>query len=239
MNDKILVIDDEEALCEILRYNLEKEGYRVDTANGAEEALEMNLKEYALFIVDIMMYELSGFDFAAKVREMEGMENVPILFCSALSDEDNVVKGLNIGADDYIRKPFVISEVLARVRAVLRRSYPAHKLTGNRDGVADTDRLPDIVFEGLRLDRNEMQLYINEEPVSLTRTEFDLLVHFLTHPNCVHSRETIIKAVWGEQVYVTARTIDTNLNRLRKKLGEYEKYIVTRPGFGYGFKEKV
>ena len=239
MNDKILVIDDEEALCEILRYNLEKEGYRVDTAYSAEEALELNLKEYALFIVDIMMYEMSGFDFAAKVREMEGMTNVPILFCSALSDEDNVVKGLNIGADDYVRKPFVISEVLARVRAVLRRSYPSNKIAGKREGVDNNGLLPDLVFEGLRLDRNEMQLYINDEPVSLTRTEFDLLLYFMSHPNCVHSRESIIKAVWGEQVFVTSRTIDTNLNRLRKKLGDYEKYIVTRPGFGYGFKEKV
>lgn len=238
MNDKILVIDDEEALCEILRYNLEKDGYRVDTAYSAEEALEMNLREYALFMVDIMMYQMSGFDFAAKVREMEGMENVPILFCSALSDEDNVVKGLNIGADDYVRKPFVINEVLARVRAVLRRSYPNNKVGGGRAG-NDEELLPDIVFEGLRLDRNEMQLYIDGEPVSLTRTEFDLLLYFLSHPNSVHSRENIIKAVWGESVYVTSRTIDTNLNRLRKKLGEYEKYIVTRPGFGYGFKEKV
>ena len=123
MKIKILVIDDEEAVCEILKFNLEREGYEVDCAYSAEEALELdNLAKYSLFIVDIMMGELSGFNFASRIRYLSGTTDTPILFCSALSDEDCVVKGLNIGADDYITKPFNIGEVLARVRAVLRRS---------------------------------------------------------------------------------------------------------------------
>jgi len=238
MSIKILVIDDEEALCEILKFNLEKEGYEVDTAYSAEEALDMNLEGYSLFMVDIMMDKLSGFDFAKRVRNVTAIEDTPILFCSALSDEDNVVKGLNIGADDYVTKPFVIGEVLARVRAILRRSVKNQKamqeaLTG-QDSIYESD----VTFKKLRIDRNDKECYIDDVLVTLTRTEFDILLFFLTHRNRIYSREEIIRNVWGDDVVVTGRTIDTNITRLRKKLGDYDKYIVTRQGFGYGFKEK-
>lgn len=122
MKPKILVIDDEESWCEILKYNLLKEGYDVDCAYSAEEALEKNLTEYSLFLVDVMMVNLSGFDFAIKIRENPETEAIPIIFCTALVDEESTVEGLNIGGDDYITKPFILSEVKARVRAVLRRS---------------------------------------------------------------------------------------------------------------------
>lgn len=238
MRTRILVIDDEEALCEILKYNLEKEGYEVDTANSAEEALDMDLDVYQLFMVDIMMDKLSGFDFAKRVRNVTATEETPILFCSALSDEDNVVKGLNIGADDYVTKPFVIGEVLARVRAILRRSGATHKASADdivrRQSIYESD----VTFCGLRIDRNDKECYVDNELVALTRTEFDILLFFLTHRNRIYSREEIIKNVWGDDVVVTGRTIDTNITRLRKKLGDYDKYIVTRQGFGYGFKEK-
>lgn len=238
MRTRILVIDDEEALCEILKYNLEKEGYEVDTANSAEEALDMDLDVYQLFMVDIMMDKLSGFDFAKRVRNVTATEETPILFCSALSDEDNVVKGLNIGADDYVTKPFVIGEVLARVRAILRRSGATHKASADdivrRQSIYESD----VTFRGLRIDRNDKECYVDNELVTLTRTEFDILLFFLTHRNRIYSREEIIKNVWGDDVVVTGRTIDTNITRLRKKLGDYDKYIVTRQGFGYGFKEK-
>ena len=125
MKPKILVIDDEESWCEILKYNLLKEGYDVDCAYSAEEALEKNLTEYSLFLVDVMMVNLSGFDFAIKIRENPETEAIPIIFCTALVDEDSTVEGLNIGGDDYITKPFILSEVKARVRAVLRRSEQA------------------------------------------------------------------------------------------------------------------
>jgi len=236
MRIKILVIDDEEALCEILKFNLEKEGYEVDCAYSAEEALEMDLSSYSLFMVDIMMDKLSGYDFAKAIRNRQDTETTPILFCSALSGEDFVVKGLNIGADDYVTKPFVIGEVLARVRAVLRRAGASRK----HDAVEKNDSIyeSDISFHDLCIDRNDKVCLLAGERLQLTRTEFDILLFFLTHQNRIYSREEIIQNVWGDDVVVTERTIDTNITRLRKKLGSYDKYIVTRQGFGYGFKEK-
>ncbi len=232
---KILVIDDEEALCEILKFNLEKEGYEVDCAYSAEEALELDLAKYDLFIVDIMMEKLSGFDFAKRVRHNPEVETTPIIFCSALTGEDDTVMGLNIGADDYVTKPFVISEVLARVRAVLRRSRVTRKAR-TEEAPADVME-PDVVFKGLRINRNTKTCTLDGEPVNLTKTEFGLLLFFLTRSNRIYSREEIIRQVWSGDVVVTNRTIDTNITRLRKKIGEYGSNIVTRLGFGYGFKE--
>ena len=238
MSTRILVIEDEEAVCEILKYNLEKEGYEVDCAYSAEEALDMDLDVYSLFMVDIMMGELSGFDFAKRVRNVTSTENIPILFCSAMSDEDYVVKGLNIGADDYVTKPFVIGEVLARVRAILRRSGITKSRSAETPKPEQSIYESDVVFKNLRIDRNDKEVYLDNEVVTLTRTEYDILLFFLTHRNRIYSRDEIIKSVWGDDVVVTGRTIDTNITRLRKKLGDYDKYIVTRRGFGYGFKEK-
>lgn len=238
MSTRILVIEDEEAVCEILKYNLEKEGYEVDCAYSAEEALDMDLDVYSLFMVDIMMGELSGFDFAKRVRNVTSTENIPILFCSAMSDEDYVVKGLNIGADDYVTKPFVIGEVLARVRAILRRSGMTKARSAEAPKPEQSIYESDVVFKNLRIDRNDKEVYLDNEVVTLTRTEYDILLFFLTHRNRIYSRDEIIKSVWGDDVVVTGRTIDTNITRLRKKLGDYDKYIVTRQGFGYGFKEK-
>lgn len=236
MKIKILVIDDEEALCEILKFNLEKEGYDVDTAYSAEEALQMDLSLYGLFIVDIMMERLSGFDFAKRVRNNPAAENTPIIFCSALDGEDDTVMGLNIGADDYITKPFVINEVLARVRAVLRRSQSTRQWEYN---VSKSIYEPDIMFQNLRIDRNEKLCFLNGKEVNLTKTEFDILLFLLSHRNRIYSRDEIIHKVWSDDVVVTNRTIDTNIARLRKKIGEYGNNIVTRLGFGYGFKEDI
>ena len=234
MQARILLIDDEESVCEILKYNLEKEGYEVETANSAEEALEMELQHFQLFIVDIMMGELSGFDFAKRIRSVTATDRTPIIFCSALNEEDEKVMGLNIGADDYITKPFSIGEVLARVRAVLRRSAATAQATFN---LADSEYEQDLIFKTLRVDRNEKISYMDGAPLQLTRTEFEILEFFLTHRNRICSRQEIISNVWGEDVVVTNRTIDTNITRLRKKLGDYSNNIVTRQGFGYGFKE--
>lgn len=233
MNIKILVIDDEEALCEILKFNLEREGYEVDTAYSAEEALEMPLDKYDLMLVDVMMERLSGFDFAKRVRNTQGLETTPIIFCTALTSEDDTVMGLNIGADDYITKPFVISEVLARVRAVLRRS----RVMRAKQAAQASNAAEDVVFKGLRINQAEKRIYVDNEPINLTKTEFGLLNFFLTHRGRIYSREEIIRQVWSGDVVVTTRTIDTNITRLRKKIGDYGQYIVTRLGFGYGFKE--
>lgn len=249
MSTRILVIDDEESICEILKYNLRKEGYEVDTAYSAEEALEKDLTPYDLFIVDIMMERLSGFDFAKRLRNSAQTEDVPIIFCSALNGEDDTVMGLNIGADDYITKPFKVSEMIARVNAVLRRAQIARRLQAQRQATAapapapaaaapdmSADLEPEIVFETLRLDPNDKTIYIDGEKVALTKTEYDLLYFFLTHRNRVYSRQEIIRNVWADDVVITNRTIDTNITRLRKKIGVYGNNIETRPGFGYGFK---
>lgn len=239
MNTKILVIDDEEALCEILRFNLRKEGYEVDTAYSAEEALEKDLEPYSLFIVDIMMEKMSGFDFAGRLKNMPKLENKPIIFCSALIGEDDKVMGLNIGADDYITKPFNIPELRARVRAVLRRSAmragaPA-PATAAPAAPAAADNM--VVYNGLRIDGNKKICTLDGNELQLTRTEYDMLLFFLTHRGNIYSREEIIDRVWGDSVVISNRTIDTNITRLRKKLGEYGNCIVTRQGFGYGFRE--
>ena len=183
------------------------------------------------------MESLSGFDFAKRVRNNPATEFIPIIFCSALSGEDDTVMGLNIGGDDYITKPFVISEVLARVQAVLRRSR-MNTVTA-RPEADDNSYVSDIKFEGLSIDRNEKLCYMDGKELNLTRTEYDILLFFLTHRNRIYSREELIEKIWDSNVVVTTRTIDTNIARLRKKIGEYGNNIVTRLGFGYGFKEKI
>ncbi|MDE6154357.1 MAG: response regulator transcription factor [Muribaculaceae bacterium] len=236
MRVRILVVDDEESICEILKYNLEKEGYEVDTAYSAEEALKLDISCYSLLIVDIMMDRLSGFDLVKRLKNNSATENIPVIFCSALSGEDDTVMGLNIGGDDYITKPFVIGAVLARVRAVLRRSHVAQTIAYNtQKGHYE----PDITFKTLRIDRNEKQCYIAGQPVTLTRNEFDILLFFMEHRNRIHSRQEILRNVWPNETVVTNRTVDVNIARLRRKLGDYGANITTRLGFGYGFKEEI
>ena len=234
MRIRILVLDDEEAICEILKYNLEKDGYDVDCAYSAEDALAHDLSGYSLFVVDIMMGKLSGFDFVKRVKNVASTENIPIIFCSALYGEDDKVMGLNIGADDYISKPFMVGEVLARVRAVLRRSHISHQVAYN---LARGDYEPDISYRQLRISRNEKLCYVNGVDACLTRTEYDLLLFFMIHRNRIHRREDIVKNVWDNEIDVSSRAIDTNITRLRKKIGEYGNCIVTRVGYGYGFTE--
>lgn len=234
MRIKILVVDDEESICDILKYNLELDGYEVDYALSGEEALTMDLSSYSLFILDIMMDKISGFDFAKRLKNNISTENTPVIFCSALDGADDTIMGLNLGGDDYITKPFVVSEVLARVRAVLRRSHVSQQYAYN---ISKGIQEPDINFKTLRIDRNEKACYLNGEPVTLTKTEFEILLFFLTHRNRIYSREEIIREVWPEDVIVSNRTIDTNITRLRKKIDPYGNNIITRLGFGYGFKE--
>ncbi len=233
---RILVIDDEESICDIIRYNLEKEGYHVDCCYSAVEALDTDLTRYSLFIVDIMMERLTGYDFIQRLRSNMSTEKLPVIMCSALDDEDDKVTGLNIGADDYIAKPFTIPEMLARVRAVLRRSAPVLEAAAQETAAAPDFRT-DVVYKTIKIDQNEKVCYIDGFEMPLTRTEYDILLFFLTHRNRIYSREEIIHEVWGPNVLVSPRAIDTNLTRLRKKLGEYGNNIITRQGFGYGFKE--
>lgn len=235
MNVKILLIDDEEPICEILKYNLEKEGYEVDCAYSAEEALDLDLRQYLLCLVDIMMERLSGYDFAKAVRKNPETANLPLIFCSALNGEDDTVMGLNIGGDDYITKPFVISEVIARVRAVLRRSMAMNMA---KEKSKETEQpVKTVSFEGISVDLDDKVCTLDGEDLNLTKTELELITFFLQHRNRIYLRDEIIKKIWPDDVIVTTRAIDTNIARLRKKLGRYGNNIVTRMGFGYGFKE--
>lgn len=243
MDNRLLVIDDEEAICEILKYNLQKEGYQVDTAYSAEAALETDLTAYELFIVDVMMDHISGFEFAKQLRKSPDICDAPIIFCTALTGEDDTVLGLNIGADDYITKPFKINELIARVNAVIRRtriSRRASKIIGSNTFTENSEEIttqPHLVYKSLHLDPNEKVVSIDGTKIPLTKTEFDLLAFLLARRNRIFSREEIISNVWTGDVVVTNRTIDTNITRLRKKLAAYGNNIQTRQGFGYGFKE--
>ncbi len=219
---RILVVEDEEDLCEILKFNLEIEGYVVDTANSAEEALQMNLFDYDLLMLDVMMGEMNGFKFASLLRKNKKLKQIPIIFLTAKDTEDDKLMGFNIGADDYISKPFSIREVIARVKAVLRRAGE-QKVT------------PVLQFEQLHIDLTQKRAFIASKELSLTKKEFEILSLFLSHPEQVFSREEILSKIWTDEVYVLDRTIDVNITRLRKKIGEYGKRIVSRPGYGYCF----
>ena len=226
MNDyRILVVDDEEDLCEILKFNLENEGYEVDTANSAEEALKMNISSYHLLLLDVMMGEISGFKMANLLKKDKKTAQVPIIFITAKDTENDTVTGFNLGADDYISKPFSLREVIARVKAVLRRT-----------ATSDTEKAPEqLCYQSLVIDITKRKVSIDGEEVPLTKKEFEILFLLLQNKGRVFSREDILSRIWSDEVYVLDRTIDVNITRLRKKIGTYGKRIVTRLGYGYCF----
>ena len=226
MNDyRILVVDDEEDLCEILKFNLENEGYEVDTANSAEEALKMDISSYNLLLLDVMMGEISGFKMANMLKKDKKTAHVPIIFITAKDTENDTVTGFNLGADDYISKPFSLREVIARVKAVLRRT-----------ATVETEKAPEqITYQTLTIDITKKKVSIDDEEVALTKKEFEILFLLLQNKGRVFSREDILARIWSDEVYVLDRTIDVNITRLRKKIGIYGKRIVTRLGYGYCF----
>lgn len=223
---RILVVDDEEDLCEILKFNLENEGYEVDTAHSSEEALKLNLKEYDLLLLDVMMGEISGFKLANMLKKKKDTAQVPIIFITAKDTEDDTMTGFSLGADDYISKPFSLREVQARIKAVLRRTAPQES------------RLEEpIIYKGLCVDPARKSVTIDGEEVSLTKKEYEILALLLQNKGRVFSREEILSKVWSDEVYVVDRTIDVNITRLRKKIGAYGKCIGTRLGYGYFFEQ--
>ena len=226
MNDyRILVVDDEEDLCEILKFNLENEGYEVDTANSAEEALKMDISSYNLLLLDVMMGEISGFKMANMLKKDKKPAHVPIIFITAKDTENDTVTGFNLGADDYISKPFSLREVIARVKAVLRRT-----------ATVETEKAPEqITYQTLTIDITKKKVSIDDEEIALTKKEFEILFLLLQNKGRVFSREDILARIWSDEVYVLDRTIDVNITRLRKKIGIYGKRIVTRLGYGYCF----
>lgn len=225
---RILVVDDEETLCEVLKLNLENEGYDVDVAYSAEQALELDLSKYSLILLDIMMGEISGIKMAKILKANVATANIPIIFCTAKDTEDDMVMGLNIGADDYIMKPYTVRNILARVKSVLRRTRRP----------ATTDE-PNDLFEldGLKIDHKFKRCIVDGAEVKLTKKEFELLSYLIKQRGKICSRDEILSRVWSDEVIVLDRTIDVNITRLRQKIGQYGQYIITRSGYGYGFKD--
>ena len=220
---KILVVDDEASICELMKINLELAGYAVDVAYSAESALQMDLQQYSLMVFDIMMGEMSGLELVSAVRDNKKTAEVPIIVCTALGEEQPLVEGFTRGADDYIKKPFSMREFVLRVQRLLKR-FNANPL--------------DVVkFGDLELDVVSRSCTIDGEEVMLTKREFDLLHLFLTNRNKIFTRDEILCRIWEKTIYVVDRTIDVNINRLRKKIGKYESNIITKQGYGYGFKD--
>ena len=205
---RILVVDDEQDLCEILKFNLETEGYEVETANSAEEALEMDIASFDLLLLDVMMGGMSGFQLAKQLKDNPMTANVPIIFLTARDTENDTVTGFNIGADDYISKPF---------------------------SIRDAEESKIINYQGLQLNLDKKTVSIDGEAIPFTKTEFELLRLFLEERGKVFSRQELIDRVWPKDVMVLDRTVDVNITRMRKKIGKFAKCIVTRLGFGYYF----
>ena len=225
IKSNILVVDDEQDLCEILKFNLETEGYNVDMAKSAEEALDMGIEKYDLLLLDVMMGGMSGFALAKRLKENPLSAHIPIIFLTAKDTENDTVTGFNLGADDYISKPFSLREVMVRVRAVLRR-------TKEKDDMPHSNI---INYQGLELNLDKKTVSIDGEDIPFTKTEFEILHLLLDEKGKVFSRQELIDRIWPKDVLVLDRTVDVNITRLRKKIGRFSKCIVTRLGFGYYF----
>lgn len=224
---RILIVDDEEDICNILSFNLEKAGYDTRIVHSAEEALTSGVNGYDLILLDIMMEGISGLKMAEMMKKNPDTAKIPIIFISAKDTEDDTVNGLNIGADDYIAKPFSIREVLSRVAAVLRRT------SSTADAKHNT-----LNYKSLIMDLDRKSVSVDGEGIDLTKTEFEILHLLFANSPHVYSREEILSKIWSDDVIVLGRTVDVNITRLRKKIGEYGKCVVTRHGYGYCFEEK-
>ena len=219
---KILIVDDEKDLCEILEFNLTSEGFYTEVANSAEEAMKKHLDTFDLILLDVMMGEMSGYKMASKVRK-ELKLAVPIIFLTAKTSENDLLTGFNVGGDDYISKPFSVKEVIARVKAILKRGV-SEVLSGNI-----------FKIQGLEVDTSSKNVSIDKKPVDLTRKEFEILVLLLKHQGQYIEREEILNRIWSDNIIVTERNVDVNIARLRKKLGNYGKFIKGKSGYGYCF----
>lgn len=220
---RILVVEDDETLCDTLQFNLELEGYTADKAFSAEEALKLPLSGYNLILLDVMMGEMSGFRFAKLLKENPDTSHIPIIFCTAKDSEDDMVAGLTLGADDYIYKPYTLRNVLARVKTVLRRSTPS----------APDNRT--LSYRGIVLDLDIKRCTVDGRETKLVKKEFEILKLLLSRPGRVFSREEILQKVWQGEAVVNDRTVDVNITRIRSKIAPYSDSLITRSGYGYGF----
>lgn len=226
---RILIVDDEETLCDTLGFNLEAEGYEVETAYSAEEALTRNLARFDLVLLDIMMGEISGTQLARIMKSNPATASVPIIFCTARDTEEDMIRGLDLGADDYIMKPYSLKAVLARIRTVLRRSASVH--------TASIEENDTISYKGLVLSARNRSCTVNGNEVRMPRKEFEILLKLASNIGKVFSRGDLLKDIWPDEVVVLDRVVDVNITRIRQKIGPYGKNIVTRSGYGYSFIE--
>ncbi|MDR1632326.1 MAG: response regulator transcription factor [Dysgonamonadaceae bacterium] len=233
MAEKILVVDDGKNICEILEFNLSNEGYEVECAYSAEEALEKLTPGHSLILLDVMMGGMSGYKMAEKLRKEENP--VPIIFLTAKDTENDMLTGFSVGGDDYISKPFSIKEVIARVKAVLKRTETRQKKQESGPNIEKAENK--LVFNDLTIDFDTKELIIGEEIVPLTRTEFEIITLLASNSSRVFEREDIIDLIWKDAPYITERTIDVHIGRLRKKLGDKASIITSRPGYGYRFND--
>lgn len=221
-NKKILIVDDEPDICEILRFNLEMEGYNVQTAE-APIALSEPLPD--LILLDVMMTPKSGFEWASELKSDKRTANIPIVFCTAKTMEDDMLQGFALGSDDYICKPFRISEVKARVKAVLRRTS------------TECTQEHIISYEGIVMNTDRKECTVDGDNVTFTKLEFELLALLISKHGQVLSRESILQTVWPGDTVVLDRTVDVNVTRIRKKIGRYGELLRTKFGYGYMFGE--
>ncbi len=220
---RILIVDDEDDLCEILQFNLNNSGFVTDVAHSSEESLKKPLYDFDLFILDVMMGSMSGFRLAEKIRK-DYKINAPIIFLTAKDTENDILTGFSLGADDYIAKPFSINELTARVRAVLKRSESE-----------DLKNQKILKFGNIELDNLRKRVVIEEKKIDLTKKEFEILKLLLENTGKIFSREDILHRIWGGDVIVTDRTVDVNIARIRSKLEVYGQNLKNKTGFGYYF----
>lgn len=226
MSKRLLVVDDEETLCEGLRFNLEAEGYEVDTAYSAEEVLTMDVSVYDLLLLDIMMGNISGNQLAKILKASPATANIPIIFCTARDTEDDMIDGLELGADDYITKPYSLRNVLARAKTVLRRTASSQRGTKTEDN---------IVYEGLIIIPSQKSCTVDGEVVKLPKKEFEILLMLVSNIGRVFTRGELLRTIWPDDVTVLDRVVDVNITRIRQKIGRYGSLIKSRSGYGYGF----
>lgn len=224
---RILVVDDEETLCDAIAFNLEADGYETACAYSAEEALSMDLAGFDLFLLDIMMGDISGTQLAQILKSNPVTASVPIIFCTAKDGDEDMIKGLDIGADDYITKPYSLKVMLARIRTVLRRTSTA---VGTPENI-------EVTYKGLVLSKRNRTCHVDGLEVKMPKKEFEILLMLVSNIGRIFSRSELLEEIWPDEVVVLDRVVDVNITRIRQKIGQYGKNIVTRSGYGYGFIE--
>ena len=227
MSKRLLVVDDEDTLCEALRFNLEAEGYEVDTANNAEAVLAMDVSKYDLLLLDIMMGEISGTQLAKILKSNPVTASIPIIFCTAKDTEDDMIDGLELGADDYIMKPYSLRNVIARVKTVLRRT--------SGSAVPIKSDMEKVSYEGLTIIPSRKLCVVDGNEVRLPKKEFEILLKLLSNIGRIFTREELLNEIWPDEVVVLDRVVDVNIARIRQKIGKYGSNIKSRSGYGYGF----